>query len=258
MCGIVGCVSDEPVSNVLLDGLKKIEYRGYDSAGMATINAGEMNVRKGAGRVEDIEDRLRLSMLSGKIGIAHTRWATHGGVTDRNAHPQTSCKEKVALVHNGIIENYVILKRRLIAKGHVFKSETDTEVIAHLIEQERLRLKDPVKAVQAAVKKLRGQYAIAVMFQDRPDLIVGARKDAPLVIGLANGKMFLASDVLAFIEHTDKTIFLDNLEVAAITKDSVKIFSSTGRPVRRAPDPGRMGAVRALKARLRPLHPEGD
>jgi glucosamine--fructose-6-phosphate aminotransferase (isomerizing) len=235
MCGIVGCASDEPVARVLLDGLKKVEYRGYDSAGMATVHSGELNVRKGAGRIEEIESRFGLSRLLGKVGIAHTRWATHGGVTDRNAHPQTSCKEQVAVVHNGIIENYLVLKRELKTKGHIFKSETDTEVIAHLIEEERLRVKDPLGAVRVAVRKLKGQYAIAVIFQDRPDLIVGARKDAPLVVGVLKGKMFLASDVLAFIEHTDRTVFLDNLEVAAITKDDMKIIGPSGRAVKRAP-----------------------
>lgn len=235
MCGIVGCVAEEPVAGILLEGLRRVEYRGYDSAGMSTGSAGAIRVKKGAGRVSEIEARFGLSKLGGNIGMAHTRWATHGGVTDRNAHPQTSCKEGVAVVHNGIIENYLALKKRLVAKGHVFKSETDTEVIAHLIEQEHRRAKDPLKATMAAAKKLRGQYAIVVMFQDRPDVLIGARKDAPLILGIGEGKMFIASDVLAFIEHTDRTIFLDNGEAAEIWKDRVKVVGPGGKEVRREP-----------------------
>jgi glucosamine--fructose-6-phosphate aminotransferase (isomerizing) len=170
VCGIIGCVAEEPVTGILIDGLRKVEYRGYDSAGMATISERVLNVRKGAGRVSEIEAKHQLSGLKGSIGLAHTRWATHGGVTDQNAHPQTSCKELVAVVHNGIIENYLPLKKELASRGHRFRSETDTEVIAHLIEREYKKAKDPLKATVAATKKLKGQYAIAVMFQDSPDV----------------------------------------------------------------------------------------
>ena len=235
MCGIVGCVAEEPVADILLEGLKRVEYRGYDSAGMATIFQGSMAVRKGAGRVSEIEQRASLSGLKGNIGMAHTRWATHGGVTDRNAHPHASCGELVAVIHNGIIENYIPLRKALASKGHRFRSETDTEVISHLIEDEYKRAHDPTEATMAATKKLKGQYAIAVMFQDRPDIMVGARKDAPLIVGVGEGKMFLASDVLAFIGHTDRTIFLDNYEVVELTKDRAKIFGPNGREVRRKP-----------------------
>jgi glucosamine--fructose-6-phosphate aminotransferase (isomerizing) len=235
VCGIIGCVAEEPVAGILLDGLRRVEYRGYDSAGMVTMNKGRLTVKKGAGRIQEIEARHRLTSLKGEVGMAHTRWATHGGVTDENAHPQTSCHESVAVVHNGIIENYLPLKKGLQARGHRFKSETDTEVIAHLIEQEYRKWRDPVKAVSAATKKLRGQYAIAVMLQDRPGVIVGARKDAPLVIGVGERKMFIASDILAFIEHTDRSIFLDNYEVAQLTKAGVRIFGPGGREVKRKP-----------------------
>ncbi len=235
MCGIVGCVAEEPVSSILLEGLRRVEYRGYDSAGMATISGGRLSVRKGAGRIKEIETREKLSGLQGNIGMAHTRWATHGGVTDENAHPHTSCRELVAVIHNGIIENYLPLKKDLLEKGHRFSSETDTEVISHLIEQEYGRARDPVKAVMAAIKMLKGQYAIAVMFQDRPDTIVGARKDAPLIVGVGEGKMFIASDILAFIEHTDRSLFLENFEVVKLTADSVKIFGRNGREVKRKP-----------------------
>jgi glucosamine--fructose-6-phosphate aminotransferase (isomerizing) len=235
MCGIIGCVAEEPVAGMLLDGLRRVEYRGYDSAGMATIDAGTLSVRKGVGRVSDIEQKHRMSALKGSTGMAHTRWATHGGVSDRNAHPHASCRERVAVIHNGIIENYLPLKRALSAKGHRFRSETDTEVISHIIEDEYGRLKDPLKATVAATKRLRGQYAIAVMFRDRPDVITGARKDAPLIVGVGKGKMFLASDVLAFIGQTDRSIFLDNLEAVELRKDSVRILGPDGREVRRKP-----------------------
>jgi len=235
MCGIVGCVAEEPVAGILLEGLRRVEYRGYDSAGMATISDGSLAVRKGIGRVSEIEQRRSLSSLKGNIGMAHTRWATHGGVTDANAHPHASCRELVAVIHNGIIENYLPLREGLSAKGHKFRSETDTEVIAHLIETEYKQVRDPLKATIAATKKLKGQYAIAVMFQDRPDVLVGARKDAPLIVGVGHGKMFLASDVLAFIGQTDRTIFLDNYEVVELTKDRVRIMGPDGREVRRKP-----------------------
>ena len=231
----MGCVAEEPVADVLLEGLKRVEYRGYDSAGMATIWEGSLSVRKGVGRVTEIEQSRHLSSLKGSIGMAHTRWATHGGVTDQNAHPQASCKELVAVIHNGIIENYLPLKGALAAKGHRFRSETDTEVIAHMIEDEYKRVRDPMKATMAVTKKLKGQYAIAVMFQDRPDIMIGARKDAPLIVGVGEGKMFLASDVLAFIGHTDRTIFLDNYEVVELTKDRARIVGANGREVRRKP-----------------------
>jgi len=235
MCGIVGCVAEEPVADILLEGLKRVEYRGYDSAGIATIWQGTLSVRKGVGRVSEIEQTRHLSGLKGSIGMAHTRWATHGGVTDQNAHPHASCKELVAVIHNGIIENYLPLKKALAAKGHRFRSETDTEVIAHMIEEQYKRLRNPLKATMAVTRKLKGQYAIAVMFQDRPDIMVGARKDAPLIVGVGEGKMFLASDVLAFIGHTDRTIFLDNFEVVELTKDRARILGPNGREVRRKP-----------------------
>jgi glucosamine--fructose-6-phosphate aminotransferase (isomerizing) len=235
MCGIVGCVAEEPVAGILLDGLKRVEYRGYDSAGMATVGGESLRVRKGVGRVKDIEGRVGLSQMEGKTGMAHTRWATHGGVTDANAHPHVSCRGQVAVIHNGIIENYIPLKKALAAKGHRFKSETDTEVIAHIIEDEYRRVRDPLKATLAATRRLKGQYAVVVMFQDRPDVMVGARKDAPLIVGVGDGKMFLASDVLAFIGHTDRTIFLDNHEVALLTRDRVKIVGPSGREVKRKP-----------------------
>ncbi len=235
MCGIIGCVAEEPVAGIVLEGLRKVEYRGYDSAGLATINGKGLKVRKGAGRIAEIEKRKRLSEMTGNVSLGHTRWATHGGVTDENAHPHASCGERVAIIHNGIIENYLALKKGLMARGHRFKSQTDTEVISHILEEEYGRSGDPLKATLATVKKLKGQYAIACLFQDRPDVITGARKDAPLIVGLGQNKMFLASDVLAFIAHTDKTIFLDNYEAVLLTKDRAKIVGWDGRERMRRP-----------------------
>jgi glucosamine--fructose-6-phosphate aminotransferase (isomerizing) len=184
----------------------------------------------------DLEVQGTRNFIANCLFTHNSRWATHGGVTDENAHPHASCGELVAVVHNGIIENYAALKKGLVAKGHRFRSQTDTEVIPHLVEDEYKRTRDPLKATSAAVRKLKGQYAIAVMFRDRPDLMTGARKDAPLIVGVGEGKMFLASDVLAFIAHTDRTIFLDNYEVAEIRKGGVRIVGPGGKTVKREPD----------------------
>jgi len=187
------------------------------------------------GTVYDLQVEGTENFLANGVFTHNSRWATHGGVTEANAHPHASCKELVAVIHNGIIDNYLPLKRNLVSRGHRFKSETDTEVIAHILEDEYRKTKDPLKATLLVTKKLKGQYAIVALFQDRPDAIVGARKDAPLIVGLGAGKMFLASDVLAFIGHTDRTIFLDNREVVLLTKDSVRIVGPDGREVRRKP-----------------------
>jgi glucosamine--fructose-6-phosphate aminotransferase (isomerizing) len=231
MCGIIAAVSaDQEVASILLEGLKREEYRGYDSAGVAVLNGkGTITVRKDEGRVKELEQRYNVARLGGKVGVAHTRWATHGGVSQKNAHPHLSCKGEVAIVHNGIIENYLELKKELESTGHSFASETDSEVIAHLIEVEYENEKDPVKATIAAAKSMRGQYAFVVLFKDRPDLLVGARYDAPLVVGIGEKTKFLASDVLAFLAQTDRAIFLDNKEVVELTPTSVRIFSIKGK-----------------------------
>jgi glucosamine--fructose-6-phosphate aminotransferase (isomerizing) len=233
MCGIIAAVSaEQEVASILLEGLKREEYRGYDSAGVAVLNGkGTITVRKNEGRVKELEQRYDVARLGGKVGVAHTRWATHGGVSQKNAHPHLSCKGEVAIVHNGIIENYLELKKELESTGHSFASETDSEVIAHLIEVEYENEKDPVKATIAAAKSMRGQYAFVALFKDRPDLLVGARYDAPLVVGIGEKTKFLASDVLAFLAQTDRAIFLDNKEVVELTPTSVRIFSIKGKEV---------------------------
>ncbi len=236
MCGIIGgiSVSDE-IAPILLEGLKRVEYRGYDSAGVATVSGGRIWVEKAVGRVDDLEEKSHVSRMPGHVGIAHTRWATHGGVSQENAHPHLSCDGSVAIVHNGIIENYLELKKTLIRGGHVFRSETDTEVIVHLIEQASKREGDPLRATLRALKRLRGQYAVVVMFREHPDILIGARNDAPLVVGLGKREGFLASDVLAFISRTDRAVFLQNMELARISSKGLKVYNMHGREVRRKP-----------------------
>ncbi len=233
MCGIIAAVSsEEEVAPLLLQGLKREEYRGYDSAGVALLNGrGTITVRKDVGRVEQLQKRYDVVSLHGKAGIAHTRWATHGGVSQRNAHPQMSCKGEVAVVHNGIIGNYLTLKKQLQSRGHKFASETDSEVIPHLIEEEYAKLGDPLKATLAAARVMKGQFAFVALFKDRPQLLTGARYDAPLVVGMGERTKFLASDVLAFLERTDRAVFLDNREVVELTPEGLRVFGINGKEI---------------------------
>ncbi len=234
MCGIIGCIGDHTVVGILLDGLRSMEYRGYDSAGICVHDGFVVRLGKGVGRVEEIARRLNLEQIQGNIGIAHTRWATHGGVTDENAHPHVSCDDKIAVVHNGIIENFQEIRRSLEAKGHTFRSTTDTEVIPHLIEEGLKAGKDHREAILDAVNNsLEGSYAFLVMFEDLNDRLYGARKDAPLIIGLGETVNFLASDVLAFLKHTNRAVFLDNLEVTEVRRDGYTIWKFSGEEVLR-------------------------
>jgi glucosamine--fructose-6-phosphate aminotransferase (isomerizing) len=222
MCGIIGYIGTRKASPILLKGLKNLEYRGYDSAGMATRATGHnIEVRKSAGKIEEIERHLDFKALEGNIGIAHTRWATHGAVTDRNAHPHTDCGEEIAIVHNGIIENYEALKRRLIGRGHTFRSDTDSEVIAHLIE-ENLQYGFEA-ACTKAFGELEGSYAILAI-NDEADILVGARKDSPLVAGIAEHGIFLASDIPSFLEWTNNVMYLHNSDFVIARKDGVEVY----------------------------------
>ncbi|MCP8307642.1 MAG: glutamine--fructose-6-phosphate transaminase (isomerizing) [archaeon] len=230
MCGIIGYIGDKDVTPILLNGIRRLEYRGYDSWGFAIIQD-EISLIKSTGKIS--EDELNPLELKGKIGIAHTRWATHGGVTKENAHPHTSCEKEIAIVHNGIIENYQEIKRSLLAEGHNFTSQTDSEVIAHLLERYYRKSKDIKKALLATVKKIKGNFAFLAIFQDDSSMIVGARKDSPLVVGIGKDEFFLASDVLSFVEYTDKVIFLDNLEAVMAKKDSLRIFDFKGKEVQK-------------------------
>ncbi|RLG70135.1 MAG: glutamine--fructose-6-phosphate transaminase (isomerizing) [Candidatus Iainarchaeum archaeon] len=225
MCGIFGVANGcDAIGRILLEGLKALEYRGYDSAGMATLHNREILLKKDKGKIDEIDAELNFHELKGNIGIAHTRWATHGKVSKENAHPHLSCNKKIAIVHNGIIENYAELKEELIKKGHQFASETDSEVIAHLIEEE-LKEKDIREAFINAIKKLKGSYAIICIYAEKPNMLLAAKKDSPLIIGLGNNKTYLASDIVAFLQFTKKAIFLEDYDIVFATKDSVKIWN---------------------------------
>lgn len=229
MCGIVGYVGRKDIDSVLLVGLERLEYRGYDSAGIASILDGELLVRKRRGRLRVLDESLRLNPLGGTIGIGHTRWATHGDPTEQNAHPHVDCKRAIAVVHNGIIENYGEVRSRLQKEGHVFSSETDTEVLPHLIE--KYFDGDLRRAVMSALKQVEGAYAIAAVAASSPDTIVVARHGSPLVIALGKGENFIASDVPAILPHTKNVIYLKDGQVASLTSDSVRIWSLDGEEV---------------------------
>jgi len=229
MCGIVGYVGSKDIDSVLLVGLERLEYRGYDSAGVASILDGELLVRKKEGKLRVLNESLRLNPLGGNIGIGHTRWATHGDPTEQNAHPHSDCKSTIAVVHNGIIENYSEIRSRLQKEGHVFASDTDTEVIPHLIEKHFAG--DLNEAVVKALKEVEGSYAIAVIAEASPDTVVVAKQGSPLVIGAGKGENFIASDIPAILPHTKNVIFLKDGQVANITQDSVKVWTFQGEEV---------------------------
>ncbi|MDP9467708.1 MAG: glutamine--fructose-6-phosphate transaminase (isomerizing) [Chloroflexota bacterium] len=232
MCGIVGYVGPRDAAPILLEGLRRLEYRGYDSAGLAVLTeAGEVFIEKKAGKLANLTEHLNGGAPAGHPGIAHTRWATHGRPNDANAHPHRDCTGRLALIHNGIIENYGEIKQRLLAGGHQFTSETDTEVLAHLIEERYSG--DLVAAVREALNEVRGAYAIGVMHLDHPDRIVGARMNVPLIVGLGNGEAFLASDVPAILEHTKNVVILQEGDIADITADGVTIIGMDGVGVER-------------------------
>ena len=218
MCGIVGYIGSKPAYPILVKGLKRLEYRGYDSAGVALMNdKQELNVYKTKGKVSELEDFVQQKDTSGAIGIAHTRWATHGEPCSANAHPHYSSSESLALIHNGIIENYATLKEKLQAKGYTFKSSTDTEVLVQLIEYIKITNNlDLLTAVQLALKEVIGAYAIAVIEKDHPEQIIAARKSSPLVVGIGDGELFLASDATPIVEYTDKVVYFNDDELAVL------------------------------------------
>ena len=234
MCGIVGYIGKRDVVDVLLKGLTNLEYRGYDSSGIALNDEGDIKIFKALGKLCNLKELLKLqekNIVEPVAGIGHIRWATHGSPTEDNAHPHTCNCGKLVLVHNGIIENFKELREELIKKGCVFKSQTDTETIAHLIAQEYDKLKDLEKSVTNAIKKLKGAYAICVMYKDEPDKIVVARKNAPLLVGIGENEHFIASDIPAVIEYTSKVIYLDDLQVGVVTKDSLKVYDLDGKEI---------------------------
>ncbi|WP_337104182.1 glutamine--fructose-6-phosphate transaminase (isomerizing) [Paenibacillus sp. YIM B09110] len=229
MCGIVGYIGKRDSQDILLEGLKKLEYRGYDSAGIAVFTKNGLEITKSIGRLANLEDKLKGDPLEGSVGIGHTRWATHGKPSDVNSHPHTDNSAKFSVVHNGIIENYLDLKDELAAKGHVFVSETDTEIISHLIAEEYDG--NIVEAVQRAVKRMRGAYALGVLTEYEPERLVAVRFASPLVIGIGEGENFIGSDIPAILEHTRNVYILDDGEMAVLTRNGVELMTTEGETI---------------------------
>ena len=232
MCGIVGILGREPVAAGLVDALKRLEYRGYDSAGIATLEGGRLGRRRAEGKLRNLEARLAREPLAGNIGIGHTRWATHGRPTESNAHPHAT--DRVAVVHNGIIENFRELRDELKKKGATFGSDTDTEVIAHLVTEEMKNGSSPAKAVAAALPRLRGAFALAFLFTGEDNLLIGARKGSPLAIGYGDGEMYLGSDAIALAPFTDAISYLEDGDTAVLTRNSAEVRNAKGGEVERA------------------------
>ena len=231
MCGIVGIVGTSDVAQRLFDGLKRLEYRGYDSAGICTIDQGQLVRRRAEGKLDNLARELAGDLLHGSTGIAHTRWATHGAPTVGNAHPHIV--GPVALVHNGIIENFKPLRDELIAEGRTFESETDTEVVGHLVAREVERGASPQDAVAAVLPRLTGAFAIAFLFRDDPELIIGARMGAPLTVGYGEGENYLGSDALAVAPWTQRIAYLDEGDWAVVRRDGIEIFDRNNQPATR-------------------------
>ncbi len=231
MCGIVAYIGSKQAIEVLVEGLKTLEYRGYDSSGVALVQPKALNVVKASGKIVALEDKLKTTDTTGSLGIAHTRWATHGAPTECNAHPHTSFDNRISVVHNGIIENYAVIKRKLQSEGIEFQSETDTEVIAHLIA--RFYKDDLQKAVVQALGMLEGAFGIAVVALDQPDLLIGARRGSPLVVGVGENEYFLASDVAALIHYTQKVIYLDDDDVVVMRRNGYKVLNLKSKDVSR-------------------------
>src|ERR1043165_2579780 len=217
MCGIVGYVGNKQVVPVILDGLRKLEYRGYDSAGIAVVDEGhQLDIRRAEGKLRNLEEGIRLKALHGTYGISHTRWAPHGRPTEENAHPHRDCTGRVVVVHNGIIENYIQLKDRLRKSDHRFVTETDTEIVAHLIEEYMKRADSLERGVRSAVRDLRGIFALSIIPTHEPDTIIAVRQGPPVVVGLGDGEFFVASDVPPILQHTRDVFFLGDGEIAVL------------------------------------------
>jgi glucosamine--fructose-6-phosphate aminotransferase (isomerizing) len=233
MCGIVGYIGSKDVVSVLVEGLRKLEYRGYDSAGVAIVRDGRVDLRRSAGKLSNLESVIVAQPISGDYGVGHTRWATHGRPTEENAHPHRDCTGRIVVVHNGIIENYLDLKQELQRQGHKFVTETDTEIVAHLVERE---MKDDglENAVRRALLLMRGLFALVLIFADDPEKIVTVRNGPPIVVGLGDGEFFVASDIPAILNHTRDVVFLGDEEMAVITRHGVSFTDFFGRPVSKA------------------------
>ncbi|HTX54606.1 MAG TPA: glutamine--fructose-6-phosphate transaminase (isomerizing) [Candidatus Baltobacteraceae bacterium] len=234
MCGIVGYIGNKRAVPIIIDGLKRLEYRGYDSAGLAVLEQGRLVVHRSVGKIKELESAVWGADLSGTVGLGHTRWATHGRPTEENAHPHTDCTGDLVVIHNGIIENYLSLKEKLLAEGHVFRSETDTEVIAHLIEKYLQDDPDIERATRRALCDLTGAYAIGVLWKGDPNRIVGAKCQSPLVVGLGEGEFFFASDIPALLSHTRNVLFLNDREMVVLSADGAQVSTIEGEPVQRS------------------------
>ena len=235
MCGIVGYVGCKNASQILINALKKLEYRGYDSAGIAIIEGEDIIVRKCKGALKFLEEKIADEVIKGTVGIGHTRWATHGEPSDTNSHPHASMDGSISIVHNGIIENYAELKAKLQGQGVVFKSQTDTEVVVHLIDKAYKQHKDIFKAVLEVLHVVEGSYALGVVCKDYPDRVICCRKESPLVIGLGKGENFIASDVPALLEHTRDVYYLGEKELAVLYTDHVDLFNFEGEKIIKEP-----------------------
>jgi len=234
MCGIVGYIGKKQAAPFLLDGLAKLEYRGYDSAGLAVYDGEVIRVEKSVGRLAALREKVADNMPQGTLGIGHTRWATHGRPSDRNAHPHTDCSGDFVVVHNGIIENYLSLKEELIAFGHEFKSDTDTEVVAHLLEETYKGCAgDFARAVRQTLRRIEGSYSLVFMSRRNPDCLICSKKDNPLIIGLGEGENFVASDIPAIVKYTRRTYILADGEMAVVTNDAVNITNRSGKPIQK-------------------------
>jgi len=229
MCSIIGYLGDELAAPVIVKGLKRMEYRGYDSVGVAIFSGNQISVRKGVGKVMEVNNRVKLDTLSGTVGIGHTRWATHGGVTDVNAHPHPSSSGNIAIVHNGIIENYAELKKELQEKGYAFKSETDSEVIANLLQYNFDQTKEIKKSIIQTASRLKGNFAFVAVFEN--GTLAAARFHEPLIVGVGKEGYFVSSDVIGFVEYTDEVIYLDNREFVIIDPSGIQMFDFDGNPV---------------------------
>ena len=257
MCGIIGYIGPKEVVPVLIEGLRRLEYRGYDSAGVAVVRNGCVDLRRSAGKLSNLETVIGSAPLTGDYGVGHTRWATHGRPTEENAHPHRDCTGKIVVVHNGIIENYLDLKQELQRQGHTFVTETDTEIVAHLVERE---MKDDglENAVRRALMLMRGLFALVLISADDPEKIVTVRNGPPIVVGLGDGEFFVASDIPAILSHTRDVVFLGDEEMAVITR--------TGRGVHRLLRPAGVqgdaarpvGSDHGREGRLQALHAQGD
>ncbi|MCK4403282.1 MAG: isomerizing glutamine--fructose-6-phosphate transaminase [Dehalococcoidia bacterium] len=233
MCGIIGFVGNEPAAPIVLRGLYKLEYRGYDSAGMASIKDGKLHLKKDAGKIEEVNQKHKLEQLPGNIAIGHTRWATHGGVSQKNAHPHLDCANQIAVVHNGIIENYKELRQILKDNGHIFTSETDTEVIPHLIEECLKESSTLEKAVYKAIQRLKGSYAFVAISAQEPQKMVAARKDNSLVIGIGDNGSFATSDILSYSDRRARVAFPEDDEIAILRSEGVTFLDARGREIQK-------------------------